>query len=207
MELSELGEQDSNKPFLNVILRDDQGKTFQQALQLDLSEFYQKIRRDLEYSGKNVAHAELECSREEGLVGAPVFFTYTLDVRAVKVSIRCNDSPPRSSNHRPTDIQTMPPLLYSIISDTRFWILSGKVAGVVPSKDAFIVVEFVGIPARSGVLKQFPKLTLHYAPSEDQLSAPTITVHCRAPESFTSLAFKNQIALAAPASLDASNYN
>jgi hypothetical protein len=208
MELCEPEEQESENPSLSVILRDDQGKTFQQVLQLDLSEFYQKIKRDLEFSGKNVAYGELACSHEEGLVGAPVYFTYTVDVRTINMTMRSNTSPPRNSNQSTTDIHSIPPLLYSIICDTRYWILSGKVAGVVPSNlEGSFSIVFVGIPARSGVLKQFPKLKLYFVPSADELNAPTITVHCRVPEAFTSLAFKNQIALAAPAILDSSNYN
>ena len=206
MEFCYSDETGSANPSLTVILRDDQGKTFQQVLMFDLSEFYRNIRRDLEFSGKNATHAELLCSREEGLVGAPVYFTYTTDVASINAAMRIKASPPRSSNQNEGSLLTAPPLLYSIISDTKHWILSGKVGGVVPNNaNGPFSVTFVGIPTRSGVLKQFPQLKLHYAPVAE-MKAITLTVHCRVPECFTSLAYKNQIALAAPAILDSSNY-
>jgi len=59
-------------------------------------------------------------------------------------------------------------------------------------------VELVGITARSGVLKQFLKLRLHYAPA-DESQCPAFTFHSGVPEGFMSLAFKNHMALAVPA--------
>jgi len=203
------------KPNLCVILRDDQGKTFRQVLPLDLQSFYEQIHIEDEYSGMNKATAELKCSLEEGIVGAPVHFTYDLDVSLISPSMLS-----KRSIHEDKNTDQLP-LLYSIHCDEIYWILGGKVRGTVQTQPqpgnkigAKVSLHFIGIPTRSGTLKNFPEITLYYAPppssSEESLSNTSsspmsITVHCHVPDSFMSLSFKNHMALAAPASLDVSS--
>jgi hypothetical protein len=214
---------EDTRPTLVVILRDDQGKTFRQVLSLDLDTFYKQIKQELTFSGQNTAFAELVGSSDEGLVGSPVQFTYTVDVGSLNVTLKrkasnklgassSSDSAEKEGEVKRVDSQDeqeeaiTSPLLYSVVCDHRSWIIAGKVGGIVPkNEDGKFSLDFVGIPTQSGVQKQFPKMKLHYAASPDGSPAPTLTVNCRVPESFVSLSFKNHVALAAPASIDATS--
>jgi hypothetical protein len=67
------------EPTLDIVLHDEFGKTFEQVLPLDLGQFYEQIRKK-EFTSEGHVDAELRCSAAEGPVGAPVTFTYTVDI-------------------------------------------------------------------------------------------------------------------------------
>ena len=201
-------ESDDTRPTLVVVLRDDQGKSFRQVLPLDLDEIYERIKQELVFSGQNTAYAELMGSSEEGMVGSPVKFTYTVDVSSLNVTLKRKSSRQSGSTDEEDETEKeeviSSPLLYSVVCDHRFWILGGKVGGIVPTDGTF-KLSFIGIPTQAGVHKRFPEMKLYYAAPSDGTPAPTLTVHCRVPETFVSLSFKNHLALAAPASIEASS--
>jgi hypothetical protein len=93
-------------------------------------------------------------------------------------------------------------LLYKIISDDTDWIIGGQVQGLLDcSKTKTSKIDFVGIPVRPGVVKQFPSLLVQYEASPDD-SMP-MTVHMRHPDYYKCHPFVNHMALACPAGLDA----
>jgi len=178
------------------------------VLPLDLDEIYERIKQELVFSGQNTAYAELMGSSEEGMVGSPVKFTYTVDVSSLNVTLKRKSSRQSGSTDEEDETEKeeviSSPLLYSVVCDHRFWILGGKVGGIVPTDGTF-KLSFIGIPTQAGVHKRFPEMKLYYAAPSDGTPAPTLTVHCRVPETFVSLSFKNHLALAAPASIEASS--
>ena len=173
-----------SEPTLDIVLEDEFGKTFTQVIPLDMEEFYEQLRVEDESTGVSVT-AELYCSVDEGLMGAPVTFTYLVDVGDVPK--------PSPSNGADSELR----LSYAISCDTRDWILSGKVQGILDFSSSDISLEFVGIPVNPGVVKGFPHIQLQYISSGDRL--PPIRVRAQLPEVFTSLAFANHMALACPA--------
>jgi hypothetical protein len=174
------------EPVLRIVLQDEFGKTFNQVLPLDLFLFYDQLRRDEEYSGNNSVDAELTFSEAEGLVGGPVSFSVSIDANNVAKLKTGNDIM----------------LLYKIISDDTDWIIGGQVQGLLDcSKTKTSKIDFVGIPVRPGVVKQFPSLLVQYEASPDD-SMP-MTVHMRHPDYYKCHPFVNHMALACPAGLDA----
>jgi len=94
------------------------------------------------------------------------------------------------------------PVLYTIVSDGSDWIVSGKVQGLLDltsSDTDTITLHFRGIPTQSGLLQNFPELFLEYLPvGKKSFETPPITVHCRNPESFKSMAYTTATSLAVP---------
>jgi hypothetical protein len=177
------------EPVLRIVLQDEFEKTFNQMFPLDLYFFYDQMRRDAEYAVTNVVDAKLTCSDLEGLVGSPVTFSITID--ASKVA----KPPKRSGNDKHFQ------LLYKVVTDETDWIVGGKVKGLLDcahSKE--FTVEFVSIPVRPGVLKQFPTLLVQYESALED--APAMTVHLSQPDVFKSLSFVNHMALACPVGLE-----
>jgi trafficking protein particle complex subunit 10 len=176
-----------NSPKLRIVLQDEFKKTFHQVLPLDLSVFYEKLRRDEEYAGTNRVDAELTCSSSEGFVGGSV--TLSIKIDASKVA-----KPKRGDEDNIS-------LLYKIISDETQWIVAGKVKGLLDcSISRVFTVEFVGIPVHPGILKQFPSLLVQYESLQED--APPMTVHLHHPDHFKSLSYENHMALACPAGLE-----
>jgi hypothetical protein len=196
-------ESSSERPILRVVLQDDFGKTFLQVLPLNLDDIYKQLRKEDEYAELHNATAELVCSVEEGSVGHPVPFVYNLNLQSL-ISPKARKSSlsvsVASEGPRPT-------ILYNIISEGSDWIVSGKVQGLIDSKQSDIVsIPFRGIPTRSGLLRHFPEIIIEYLPittlSESLLRTPPITVLSKTPERFKSLAFTNSLSLAVPQDLE-----
>merc|ERR1712150_468598 len=92
-------------------------------------------------------------------------------------------------------------MFYTVSSTQMEWILAGNVEGILNcSKKTTFELEFVGIPTRPGVLKEFPTISLEYNSTHGDM--PPITVHAKNPEAFKSLSFVNHMALACPAGIE-----
>ena len=176
------------KPILHVILQDEFKKTFRQVLTLDMDNFYEKVMLEEVFNVSNTATAVLTCSSDEGVVGAPVYFTFELDISMLGKA--------KDEKIKPKS------LLYSISCDAKDWILSGRVRGVVdtllPSPRR---IDIIGIPTRSGLIKRFPEVELFFHEEN-----PPISVRCRYPDSFRSLSYTNHMALAYPSVLESANH-
>mmetsp|Transcript_21215 Transcript_21215/g.34739 ORF Transcript_21215/g.34739 Transcript_21215/m.34739 type:complete len:1607 (+) Transcript_21215:45-4865(+) len=196
-------EPSNERPILRVVLQDDFGKTFLQVLPLNLDDIYKQLRKEDEYAELHNATAELVCSVKEGSVGHPVPFVYNLNLQSLisPKARRSNMSVSvASEGPRPT-------ILYTIISEGSDWIVSGKVQGLIDSKQSDIVsIPFRGIPTRSGLLRHFPEIIIEYLPittlSGSLSQTPPITVLTKTPERFKSLAFTNSLSLAVPQDLE-----
>ncbi|KAL7463947.1 hypothetical protein ACHAXS_004298 [Conticribra weissflogii] len=198
----------SERPILRVVLQDDFGKTFLQVLPINLEDIYKQLRKEDMYAEIYNATAELTCSAEEGTVGHPVPFSYKLNLESLMLPKR------RKSNNILSAGQSIAsevgcPILYTIISDGSDWIVSGKIQGIIDfaSGTETLTLHFRGIPTQSGILRNFPELLLKYLPSKsanknlvDML--PPITVQCRNPDFFKSMAYTTSTSLAAPAGID-----
>lgn len=181
-------EPEEAEPVLHLVLQDEFGKTFNQVLSLDLVYLYDQMRKDEEYSVANRVEAEMTCSASEGLVGSPVTFSVKVDASGVA-------KPKRSDGD--DSIQ----LLYKVHSDETDWIIGGKVKGLLDcSRSKTFQLEFVGIPAHPGIVKEFPTLSVQYKSREED--APPMTVHLRHQENFKSLSFVNHMALACPVGIE-----
>ncbi|KAL7441224.1 hypothetical protein ACHAXM_007726 [Skeletonema potamos] len=197
-------ESSSERPILRVVLQDDFGKTFLQVLPLNLDDIYKQLRKEDEYAELHNATAELVCSVEEGSVGHPVPFVYNLNLRSL-ISPKARKS---SMSVSVASEGPRPTILYNIISEGSDWIVSGKVQGLIDSKQSDIVsIPFRGIPTRSGLLRHFPEIIIEYLPIatlSESLPArtPPITVLSKTPERFKSLAFTNSLSLAVPQELE-----
>ena len=197
------------KPLLRVVLQDDFGKTFLQVLPVHLEEMYKKLRKEDDYAELYTATAELTCSSEEGAVGHPVPFVYDLNLQSL-VTPRQRKRPSLQGNASVSSIYDCP-ILYTIVSDGCDWIVSGKVQGLIkPSpRSESLSIRFRGIPTKSGILYNFPKLYLEYLPMNNSSDAdhlvsppPPITVQCHNPDSFQSFAYTSSLSLAVPATLE-----
>ena len=99
-------------------------------------------------------------------------------------------------------------ILYTIISEGSDWIVSGKVQGLIDLSSGADVMslQFRGIPTQSGILRNFPELFLEYLPTKgsdrNPSDSPPITVHCRNPDCFKSMAYTTSTSLAVPAGID-----
>jgi len=198
----------SERPILRVVLQDDFGKTFLQVLPINLEDIYKQLRKEDMYAEIYNATAELTCSVEEGTVGHPVPFSYKLNLQSLMLPKR------RKSNNMSSAGQSIAsevgcPILYTIISDGSDWIVSGKIQGLIDfaSGTETLTLQFRGIPTQSGILRNFPELLLKYLPSKsadknlvDML--PPITVQCRNPDYFKSMAYTTSTSLAVPAGID-----
>ena len=193
---------ENEKPTLHVVLQDEIGKTFHQVLPLDLDEFYEKLKRENEYSGMNIVQARLNCSSDEGVVGAPAKFIMDVDISNLEVLEK------RSSKEleNVSNLLNENLLIYTISCDENDWILSGRVQGIVERSNdengnTSFSLEFVGIPTRPGLLATFPKINLKYKQQLgkryiEDTTEPPITVHCIYPDHFRSLSYTNHMALA-----------
>ena len=196
-------ESSSERPILRVVLQDDFGKTFLQVLPLNLDDIYKQLRKEDEYAELHNATAELVCSIKEGSVGHPVPFVYNLNLQSLL-------SPKARKSSMSVSVASegpRPKILYNIISEGSDWIVSGKVQGLIDSKQSDIVsIPFRGIPTRSGLLRHFPEIIIEYLPittlSESLSQTPPITVLSKTPERFKSLAFTNSLSLAVPQDLE-----
>mmetsp|Transcript_6478 Transcript_6478/g.9274 ORF Transcript_6478/g.9274 Transcript_6478/m.9274 type:complete len:309 (-) Transcript_6478:58-984(-) len=181
-------------PILHVVLQDEFGKTFNQVLGLNLDSFYGKLREKEEFTRTNSVAVKLTCSSGEGLVGAPVALTYRVDASSVSRPTRRNSNDFNTSD----DIC----MFYTVSSNQMEWVLAGNVEGILNcSKKTSFELEFIGIPTRPGVLKEFPSISLEYKSAHGDM--PPITVHAKHPENFKSLSFVNHMALACPAGIEA----
>lgn len=203
IEVDAFGQIDEkNRPTLHVVLQDEIGKTFHQVLPLDLDEFYHKMKKEIEFAGMNTAKADLKIASNEGVVGAPAYFTFDVDINNLSDLEKHMSG---TDNGYDKCVQANV-LLYSISCDDNDWILSGRVRGTVDrtlngDENNSFCIDFIGIPTRSGLLTSFPKFHLMYT-SFSQLedsSLPQIFVQCNFPDSFRSLPYTNHMALATPA--------
>eukprot|EP00978_Attheya_sp_CCMP212_P029292 scaffold103588_cov50-Attheya_sp.AAC.4 len=184
------GEKES---ILQVVLKDEFGKTFDQLLSLDLESFYEQVRKQDEFS--SAVTAELKCSIDEGIVGEPVHFTYHVDATTLNAAKREELASSSSSNGH-SNGSTALVFIYFVSSEDSDWILGGQVQGTLQAdKSGSFSVDFVGIPTRSGVLMRFPKISLKFEDSP-------IIVELRQPESFKSLSYTHHMALACPTSMN-----
>jgi hypothetical protein len=187
------------RPILRVVLQDEFGKTFLQVLPLNLENIYRQIGKEDMYAELYAATAELTCLAEEGTVGHPVPFEYKLNTQSLMMPKR-----KKFSESQSLVSEAGCPVLYIIISDGSDWIVSGKVQGLLDlsSQTDTITLQFRAIPTQSGVLRSFPVLFLEYLPVKEhgqtQFDTPPITVHCRNPEYFKSMAYTTSTSLAVP---------
>jgi hypothetical protein len=185
------------RPILRVVLQDEFGKTFLQVLPLNLEKMYKQIRKEDTYAELYTATAELICLAEEGTVGHPVPFVYNLNAQSLMMPKRT-----KLSDGHSLVSEAGCPVLYTIVSDGSDWIVSGKVQGLLDltsSDTDTITLHFRGIPTQSGLLQNFPELFLEYLPvGKKSFETPPITVHCRNPESFKSMAYTTATSLAVP---------
>ena len=204
------GNDKHERPILRVVLQDDFGKTFLQVLPVDLGSMYKKLRKEDAFSEMYQAVADLTCSAAEGTVGHPVPFSYQLDLRSLIT--------PRARKRATSDSESLTslagrPILYTISSEGSDWIVSGKVQGLVElsEKTESTTLQFRAIPTKSGVLRRFPELFLEDLPASRGAgkavkvgggAQPPITVQCRNPEGFRSLAYTTSLSLAVPATLE-----
>jgi hypothetical protein len=168
-------------PELRIVLQDQFEKTFEQVLPLDLGGFYDDLRKIDKSEGLNAVTGELCCSGAEGLVGAPIDLTYTLDITALSVA---------GQSRR----------LHYRVSSNADWIVGGKVEGVLGCDDMTPSLRFVGLPTRPGVLTSFPGIVVAFDDSVGEMLP--LNVHVRGPDSFKSLSFANHVALACPDVVD-----
>jgi hypothetical protein len=188
------------KPLLRIVLKDEFGKTFVQILPVNLEDVYNKVRKDSS-TELFATTAELTCSVDEGSVGHPVPFVYTLNLSSLMTprqrrSSLCNMSVCSSA---------VRPIQYTIVSEGSEWIVSGKVQGLIKPNTGSdsLSIHFRGIPTNSGILRDFPALYLDYLPIKDSCApSPPIFVQCKKPDSFQSFAYTTSLSLAVPAALD-----
>ncbi|KAL7432472.1 hypothetical protein ACHAXH_001767 [Discostella pseudostelligera] len=188
------------KPMLRIVLKDEFGKTFVQILPVNLEDVYNKVRKDSS-TELFATTAELTCSVDEGSVGHPVPFVYTLNLSSLMTprqrrSSLCNMSVCSSA---------VRPIQYTIVSEGSEWIVSGKVQGLIKPNTGSdsLSIHFRGIPTNSGILRDFPALYLDYLPIKDSCApSPPIFVQCKKPDSFQSFAYTTSLSLAVPAALD-----
>jgi hypothetical protein len=182
------------EPTLDIVLEDEFGKTLVQALFLDLDQFYEQLRREDEFTCEGHVAAELLCSAAEGPVGAPVNFTYSVDIHRLSKPEKRNITSP---THGANSVEKEPRLLYKISCDEMEWIVSGKTEGEVGQ---LFTLHFVGIPVRPGLLTRFPEIRVYYETISGDL--PPIELRCVLPKSFNSLPLLNQMVLACPSTDD-----
>merc|ERR1740124_1283000 len=158
----------SSQPVLHVTLKDEFDKTFRQVLPLDLDDLYSSMQREEEHLSVGMcASATLTCAAQQGLVGAPVSFTYRIDV--ITTVETKEQIIPSSSQHKQQQRQ----LLYQISCGRGDWIIGGKIRGSVDIVSSSLSskeeepstsfdLNFVGVPSKAGVLKRFPDVELSY---------------------------------------------
>ena len=195
--------EEEDRPVLQVILRDEFGKTFRQVLPLDLYDFYEWMKQEDACSNMNTVQAQLQSSQTEGVVGSPVIFQYHVDtsmLTTIKRRMSLNYSDTNLDNNKSKM------LLFQIRSNPSDWILGGKVQGLIPlsASQSTYSLEFTGIPTRSGLLNRFPEISLlHHYPDNVSSSTPaSIKVQTKHPDSFKSLSYTNHMALACPSTLE-----
>ncbi|KAL3791751.1 hypothetical protein HJC23_007518 [Cyclotella cryptica] len=187
------------RPILRVVLQDEFGKTFLQVLPLNLENIYKQIGKEDMYAELYTANAELKCLADEGTVGHPVPFEYRLNTQSLLLPKRT-----KLSESQSLVSEAGCPVLYIIISEGSDWIVSGKVQGLLDlsSQTDIITLQFRAIPTQSGVLRSFPELFLEYLPvtenGQTHFDTPPITVQCRNPEYFKSMAYTTSTSLAVP---------
>jgi hypothetical protein len=182
------------EPTLDIVLEDEFGKTLDQVLFLDLDQFYEQLRIEDEFICEGHIAVELLCSAAEGPVGAPVTFTYSVDIHRLSKPQKRNITSPAP---RANGVEMEPRLLYKISCDETEWIVSGKTEG---EFGQIFTLDFVGIPLRPGLLKRFPEMRVYYESIDRDL--PPIELRSLLPKSFNSLPFLNQMVLACPSSED-----
>jgi len=195
----------ANRPVLHVTLKDKFDKTFRQVLPLDhLDNLYDRMQREDDEqrssSSSNISNgnsssagmicatATLMCAVNQGLVGAPVSFTYRIDITTTSTT-GSGDGQQISRQHRHRR-----QLLYQISCARGDWIVGGKIRGSIDvvlsscedgetkEDDRTITttattattattttthsfdLKFVGVPSKAGVLKRFPDVKLSYLP-------------------------------------------
>lgn len=189
-----------SKPLLRIVLKDDFGKTFVQILPVNLEDVYNKVRKDSS-TELFATTAELTCSVDEGSVGHPVPFVYTLNLSSLMTPRQRRSSLGNMS----VCSLAVRPIQYTIVSEGSEWIVSGKVQGLIkpnPGSDS-LSIHFRGIPTNSGILRDFPVLYLDYLLMKDSCApSPPIFVQCKKPDSFQSFAYTTSLSLAIPAALD-----
>lgn len=187
------------RPVLRVVLQDEFGKSFLQVLPLNLENVYKQISKEDMYAEMYTATAELTCLAEEGTVGHPVPFVYNLNTKSLMMPKR-----KKISGSQSLISEAGCAVLYTILSDGSDWIVSGKVQGLLnlSSEADTIKLQFRGIPTQSGVLRSFPELFLEYLPSKGSrqtpFDSPPITVQCKNPECFKSMAYTTSTSIAVP---------
>ena len=146
-----------------MVLQDHFGKTFRQLLPLNIKSLQELVIVDHSTEKPSFVEAELKRSKEDGIIGAPVQFTYEIDYSGISQA---------SKNSQ---------ILYRISCADTDWIVGGSVRGVLetsPSTISPCSVSFVGIPTKAGYIKKFPRieLTLSQPKSSHMSNAPMIKV-------------------------------
>ena len=161
-------ESEKNDGILEIILEDGYGKSFVQVLPLDLHAFYKHIDAEKQ-AGEAliVANAQLTSTSQQGLVGTPVSFTYTVDFR-----------------HRQYDDSSPLHIAFHLSCVDEYWIIGGSVRGVINSESSSSLT-FVGIPVKAGVIQSFPIIELAIS---QETKASRIKVIQKHPTQFIALA-------------------
>jgi hypothetical protein len=156
---------------LNVTLQDQYGKSFVQVLPLNIERFYEQIDDECKMSNDTVitANVSLECL--EGLVGNPVKFK--CEITQTNTEKECS------------------PYLYILKCNDSEWIIGGKVRGslVLADSENTHILEFIGIPTRSGTISIFP--TLELTRLDDTCSKSKVKMITNYPSEFVSLSHKS----------------
>jgi hypothetical protein len=161
---------------MHLKLCDDEGKKFWIDLALDLGGFYLGLL-GLESRSKptGTMPAALTLEASQGVVGEPLAMTFVVDCKS------SNDDGSR--------------LVYSIRCDSGHWLLGGKVSGVL-SGSGSQTLSFVGVPVVSGVLDQFPSISIERLDTSG--SSVVIRVEHQPPEAFQSMPLTQINAIATP---------
>jgi hypothetical protein len=165
----------SNHSVLSIVLEDQFGKSFRQVLPLDIRGIDEQLKSTKgDVDNIAIANAELKAKSLEGLVGAPVMFTYNIDCSSLKV------------NAFPSQI------LYHLSCVDEDWIVGGSVRGTLNcGPETSCSLTFVGIPIKAGIIKSFPRIEL--ASLQDlntsATTPPGIKVVQKHPSTFMSLAY------------------
>ncbi len=170
-----LSNSEEDKPtILSVVLEDSFGKSFRQVLPLDISGIDNELK-SIKGEAKDftAANAELKANSLEGLVGAPVIFTYKIDFK-------------------PSEVDAFPSqILYHLSCIDEDWIVGGSVRGILNYRHGeSSSLTFVGIPVKAGIIKRFPRIelaALRESESPTSMSS-NITVLQQHPSVFLSLA-------------------
>ena len=169
---------------LSIVLQDQFGKSFRQVLPLDIHPIDKHLGIGDDVGNDAAAIAELKASSLEGLIGAPVTFTYNIDYSALQTAAASSQ------------------ILYHLSCIEAGWIVGGSVRGTFSccsESESSSSLSFVGIPTKAGTIRNFPRIELALLQDNlnDSTAAPSsIKVHHKHPSTFASFTHTNIDAMA-----------